>query len=104
MTMIKTFYDSLSRRYFRATTDDVLEAEKILANELIETGHFNLNHFYSRLNVDEIQLGDILNYYDWKGAIDYLEMVHTRAVLDDGMEIYIISFQFWPRNCWLNDI
>ena len=102
--MKKTFYDSFSRSYFEASPDDVLAAEQSVNDELIKKHYLDLNAFYSRLGIKELEICELLKDPEWRGPIDILEFVHSRAVLNDGMEIYILSFRFWPLHSWLNDI
>lgn len=100
----KTFYDSFSNRYFVSSFEKLLAVERELSDKIVTDHVLDLNAFYSKIGIEELQIGEILKCQNWKNEIDYIEMNHTKTILDDGMNIYILSFRFWPLGCWLNDI
>lgn len=94
------FYDEFSQRYFEATLEDVLKAEYTL-NRMIATefGVF-LNDFYELLGLDTVDYGDYMGWMDCQLVEDtwysWLDFIHTKVVMDDGLECTIITFGYEP--------
>lgn len=94
------FYDEFSQRYFESTTEDVLRAEYELNRKIsVEYGVF-LNDFYDLLGIDEVDYGNYMGWTDcalvettWYSWIDF---IHTKVVMDDGLECTIITMSVEP--------
>lgn len=97
---MKLFYDEFSGRYFESTTEDVIRAEYELNRELASYGGVYLNRFYELLDIEEIDGGEKLG---WSASMlsetywaYWIEFDHTKVVMDDGLECYIISTRYEP--------
>ena len=94
------FYDEFSQRYFEATLEDVLRAEYTLNRMIsVEYGVF-LNDFYELLGIDTVDYGDYMGWMDCQLVEDtwysWLDFIHTKVIMDDGLECTIITFGYEP--------
>ena len=94
------FYDSFSERYFESTMETVIKAEYAINRKISLWGGANLNEFYEYLDIPQVDYG---KYLGWSsGSLmetawsDWLDFEHTKAVMDDGLECYIISVSVEP--------
>lgn len=90
------FYDEFSRRYFQSTIEDVQRAEYRLNREINMRGWFELNEFYELLDIPPLKGGEGLGWSEggnlyryWQGWVDFN---HSKVVMDDGLECYIVTF------------
>lgn len=90
------FYDEYSRRYFQSTIEDVQRAEYRLNREINMRGWFELNEFYELLDIPPLKGGEGLGWSEggnlyryWQGWVDFN---HSKVVMDDGLECYIVTF------------
>jgi hypothetical protein len=94
------YYDAFSKRYFKATKEDVLKAEaglnKIIA---VDTGAY-LNEFYKLLGLEPIIEGQELG---WSNGIleamywtNWVDFDHSEKVMDDGTEYIMITMRQEP--------
>ena len=94
------FYDEFSQRYFESTLEDVLRAEYTF-NRMISTeyGVF-LNDFYDLIGLEEVDYGNYMGWMDTQLVEDtwycWLDFIHTKVVMDDGLECTIITFGYEP--------
>lgn len=94
------FYDEFSQRYFESTLEDVLRAEYTF-NRMIATeyGVF-LNDFYDLIGLEEVDYGNYMGWMDCQLVEDtwycWLDFIHTKVVMDDGLECTIITFGYEP--------
>lgn len=94
------FYDEFSQRYFESTLEDVLRAEYTLNRMIsVEYGVF-LNDFYDLLGIEEVDYGNYMGWMDCQLVEDtwysWLDFIHTKVVMDDGLECTIITFSYEP--------
>ena len=89
------FYDEFSERYFTSTIDKVLQAEYHLNRNLALGGIMTLNDWFEFLGLEKSPDGDTLG---WSVCDNYywLDFNHSKTVLDDGLECYLISMIFEP--------
>lgn len=94
------FYDMYSKRYFNSTIEEVQRAEYYLNRNLHRDECATLNDFYKLLGIDTIDVGDKLGWSlcmnfeaYWQTWVDF---THEKAVMEDGLECYIISIQTEP--------
>ena len=89
------FYDEFSERYFTSTIDKVLQAEYHLNRNLALGGIMTLNDWFEFLGLEKAPDGDTLG---WSVCDSYywLDFNHSKTVLDDGLECYLISMIFEP--------
>jgi len=94
----RLFYDNFSERYFTSTISKVLQAEYHLnRNFSIGGGCIGLNDFYEFLGIEPIR--DFTNLGWWVDDDFYwIDFNHTKAMLDDGMECYIIEMVQSPTS------
>lgn len=90
------FYDEYSKRYFQSTIEDVQRAEYRLNREIHLRGWFELNEYYELLDIPPLKSSEGLGWSEggnldryWQGWVDFN---HTKVVMDDGLECYIVSF------------
>lgn len=90
------FYDEFSRRYFQSTIEDVQRAEYHLNREINMRGWFELNEFYELLDIPQLEGGEGLGWSEggnldryWQAWVDFN---HSKVVMDDGLECYIVTF------------
>lgn len=92
----RLFYDSFSKRYFESTVPQVLEAEYHLNRNWALGGEICINNLYEFLGIDGIQGGEEL-YWFYEDGISWIDFHHHKAILDDGLEVFIIDIEFPPR-------
>lgn len=94
------FYDEFSERYFESTMADVLRAEYEINRILAVDGGVYLNELYEFLDIPTVDYGDYLGWSSFMISeccwYTWLDFVHQKVVMDDGLECYIISFGFEP--------
>lgn len=91
----RLFYDLYSDRYFEATFEQVLLAEYHLNRNYILRGDTSVNEFYEFLGINEINNGFSLGW-DYSSGIGWIDFNHSKTILDDGLECYIIEMVFPP--------
>lgn len=94
------FYDQFSGRYFESTAADVIRAEYEMNRRLSTFSGAYLNEFYELIGLPAVNYGDHLG---WSGAEIYdmcweswLDFIHEKVIMDDGLECMIISFSIDP--------
>ena len=94
------FYDEFSGRYFESTTTDVLKAEYEFNKQLSDRGAAYLNEWYVLLDIPTTDYGNQVGwdaYYLFEITWSkWVEFKHEKAILDDGLECTIISFNNDP--------
>lgn len=92
----RLFYDSFSDRYFTSTVSKVLQAEYHLnRNFALGGGGIPLNHFYDLLGIDDIPEGDSIGWFV-NDEMYWIDFDHSKVVLEDGLECYIIDMVYIP--------
>lgn len=92
----RLFYDSFSKRYFECTISQVLEAEYHINRNHTLGKEMCVNDFYAFLGIDTIEGGNDL-YWFLDDEIYWIDFNHYKETLDDGLEVYVIEFIFFPR-------
>lgn len=89
------FYDEYSGRYFNSTLEDVQRAEYNINRDIVLRGCAYLNEFYEYLDIEPLDGGWELSWTQnalltcyWQ---EWLDFGHTKVVMDDGLECYIIT-------------
>jgi len=99
------FYDQYSNRYFHKTMEEVIEAESKVNRDLTSDGYVELNALYRYLGIPEIGLGNELGWSLSAGAAFYcyewIDFIHVKTVLDDGLECVVIDIPFGPTADYL---
>ena len=94
------FYDEFSERYFESTIADVVRAEYLINKKISNYGGADLNEFYEALDIPPVDhvvsLGWSLGSLMSTKWTQWLDFVHEKVVMDDGLECYIISFSSDP--------
>lgn len=92
----RLFYDSFSNRYFTSTISKVLQAEYHLnRNFALSGGCIPLNHFYDLLGIGDIAGGDAVGWFV-TDELYWIDFDHSKVMLDDGLECYIIDMVYAP--------
>lgn len=91
------FYEEYSKRFFRATVEQVQNAEYHLNRNYALGGSVILNELYSFLGLSSTDFGEVLGWAPTDEGEYWIEFNHRRAKLKDGTEFYIIEMPFEPR-------
>lgn len=101
---MKLFYDDFSGRYFESTLEKVQEAEYNINRDLSMRDYATLNEFYEYLGLIPIDGGNDLGWstgmnfdHYWQSWIDF---GHHKTILDDGLEVIIITMFNEPMLGW----
>lgn len=88
------YYDNYSRRYFRATSEEVLNAQYTINRILVEDGVACINEYYSVLGIDTVDYGDEIGWNVSQMFDNYwtswIEFYHEKVEMEDSMECTII--------------
>lgn len=94
------FWEEIRGEFFERTMEEVLLAEYHLNRNFVLGGSVTLNEFYEFLELMPIKVGDILGWSYDAGFCMYgyqwIDFVHRKVELDDGLECYIIDMPFVP--------
>jgi len=100
------YYDEYSGRYFESTAAKVKQAEYNVNRLLRMKGYACLNDFYEELGMELIYSGydlgwtpSFLEEHAWQSWLDFN---HQKVILDDGLEVYIVSFYTDPTPNFLD--
>ncbi len=100
----RLFYDTFSGRYFETTISRVIQAEYHLNRNFWLKGAVPLNEFYEFLGLEPTDYGEMVGWTNCDGNIYWIDFSHHKAVMDDGLECYIIEMDFESDADFLNDI
>lgn len=100
----RTFYETITERYFESTTAKVIEAEYHLSRNFVLGGAASLNEFYEFLGLEKSDEGETLGWSIVNTGVYWLDFNHYITHLDDGMEIHVIEPIFYPDPGWKDDI
>lgn len=96
----RLFYDYFSERYFESTLASVKQAEYELNKMLMKNEYVYLNEWYAALGIDVIDYGWELGWtrsgnFDkyWQ---DWIDVVHEKCTLDEGLECDILVLHGEP--------
>lgn len=94
------FYDFYSGQYFESTMEEVLLAEYNINRDLTTLGYINVNEVNGYFGIDDIEGGDDLGWsthHNWESYWEnWLDFIHEKVELDDGLECIIISTKIEP--------
>lgn len=97
---LQLFYDEFSQRYFESTTEKVLRAEYELNRMLAECYGVFLNEWYDLLGIETVDYGDYLGWSTYELVettwMSWVDFEHTKTVMNDGLEVTIITMQMEP--------
>lgn len=89
------FFDDKSMRYFESTWEDVKNAEEAFNESFVMSGFSYLNDFYELLGIPIVDYGYNIGWYPLDGGIEFK---HEKAVMDDGLECWIIQMCYPPES------
>lgn len=96
----RVFFDGFSLQSFESTMEEVLRAENNFNKMLSVSGYAALNEFYDTLGIARVDYGYELGWsLEADGALyrnNQIDFVHEKVILDDGMEICIITMATEP--------
>ena len=96
----RVFFDGFSLQSFESTMEEVLRAEDNFNKMLSVSGYAALNEFYDTLGIARVDYGYELGWsLDAEGAFyrnNRIDFVHEKVILDDGMEICVITMSTDP--------
>lgn len=93
--VVRTFYDSYSKRYFESTMSNVIQAFYHFNRNYMMFGCSSVNDLYCFLGLDDIPEGDSVGW-EIDDEISWIDFNHTVTRLDDGMEVVQIDYIFEP--------
>lgn len=93
---IVLFYEEYSHQYFESTVMAVQAAEYRLNRNFSLRGCADLNEFYEFLGLPSEWYGSTVG---WSMSYGYswVDFNHQKVVLDDGLECYILAYEFSPE-------
>lgn len=91
------FYEEYSKRFFRATVEQVQNAEYHLNRNYALKGYSVLNELYLFLGLTPTDFGEVLGWAPTDEGEFWIEFNHRKAQLEDGTEFYILEMPFEPR-------
>lgn len=91
------WYEEYSKRFFRASLEQVLAAEYHVNRNYILGGANVLNDLYSLLGLEETDFGEEMGWAPTDEGEFWIEFNHRKAKLDDGTVFYILEMPFKPR-------
>lgn len=91
------FYDEYSKRFFKATVEQVLNAEYHLNRNYILRGFALLNELYDFLGLEATEYGSVAEWECTDEGEYWIDFNHRKAELDDGTAFYILEIPFAPR-------
>lgn len=89
------FYDKNTKRYFESTVLAVQAAEYHLNRNFVLRGGCSVNEFCEFLGMEPVDGGDCIGW-DMSDGFCWIDFHHIKAILDDGLECYIIEADFEP--------
>lgn len=94
------FFDDFSGRYFRSTIEKVKQAEYDINRTITVSGSACLNEFYDAIGIPTIEGGDELGWsiggLEYATWTNWLDFMHSKVEMDDGMECTIIRMSYEP--------
>ena len=90
------FYEEYGNRYFEATIEQVINSEYNLNRNYVLRGYAYLNELYDFLGLESTDYGSVLGWAPKDNDMFWIEFNHRKAVLDDGLEVYILEMPFEP--------
>lgn len=99
------FFDYYSMRYFESTMEEVLIAENQFNKDFALCGYAALNEFYDAVGLERLDHGYELGWSMEAGGAFYgytfIDFIHERVTLADGLECVIISMSDYPTADYL---
>lgn len=102
--ILRTFYDTVSERYFETSISKVIEAEYHLNRNFMLGGTVSVNDFYEFLGLSKTDEGSKLGWSSIDGDIYWIDFDHYINRLEDGLEVHVIEPVFDPVLGWDYDI
>lgn len=96
---VRLFYEPFSRRYFKTTMEQVINAEYHLNRNFVLRGYTVLNELYEFLGLEETKYGSILGWAI-EDEMYWVDFNHRKVDLEDGIECYILETPFEPSADW----
>ena len=102
-----TFYEPVSKRYFKRRMEEILEAEYKLNRNVILRGYAPLNEFYEFLGLEKTPDGEKLGWSEEVGyelyGYGWVDFEHPYVGNEDGTEhdYYLIDMIFTPTDDYL---
>lgn len=97
------FYEEYGNRYFEATIEQVINSTYHLNRNYVLRGYSYLNELYDFLGLESTDYGSVLGWAPNDEGEAWIEFNFRKAVLDDGLEVYILEMPFEPRYDFLED-
>lgn len=101
------FYEEHVGQFFERTKEEVLLAEYHFNRNFALRGYASLNEFYEFLGLPAIDAGEMLGWsLDAGGAFygySWVDFVHRKFTMDDGLECCAIEMPFAPTPDYLGE-
>lgn len=89
------FYDEWSGRYFETTIEQVISAEYHINRNFVLRGYTVLNELYEFLGLEPTDYGSTVGW-SVEDEFYFIDFNHRKAILNDGLEVYIIETPWGP--------
>lgn len=99
-------YEPISKRYFHATSAELMDAFYNLNRDFAIKGYASMNDLYNYLGLDFIPEGDLKGWCadylaaDWEYF--WIDFSYFKQKTDDGLEVYYVEAFQEPINDYLN--
>lgn len=99
-------YEPISKRYFHATSAELMDAFYNLNRDFAIQGYASMNDLYNYLGLDFIPEGDLKGWCadylaaDWEYF--WIDFSYLKQKTDDGLEVYYVEAFQEPINDYLN--
>lgn len=99
-------YEPISKRYFHATSTELMDAFYNLNRDFAIQGYASMNDLYNYLGLDFIPEGDLKGWCadylaaDWEYF--WIDFSYLKQKTDDGLEVYYVEAFQEPINDYLN--
>lgn len=99
-------YEPISKRYFHATSAELIDAFYNLNRDFTIQGYASMNDLYNYLGLDFIPEGDLKGWCadylaaDWEYF--WIDFSYLKQKTDDGLEVYYVEAFQEPINDYLN--
>lgn len=95
----QTFIDKVTGRAFASTVHKIDEAVAKTNALIVREGRANLNEFYDFLGLDEVELGELIQWHQGD-VYDVLEIRYDSEVTQDMMPVMTISYNIQDHYGW----
>jgi hypothetical protein len=97
---VALFYEEFTGRFFKATIQQVLNAEYHLNRNFTLRGYATLEEFHTFLGIEPHPEDESLGWAV-EDEMYWIDFDHNEQTLEDGTKYYELNFPFYPDNAFL---